>query len=135
GTLSPGAPITLGLQVDNDGPSVATGVTVSFPIPAGYTVTNGGPQVGTYDPATRVWPIGTMPPGTLARLILGDRVNATGPTTLTATITGSSPPDPNLANNTLTVPPINRPPVADAGPAQSVLSNTTVVLDGSRSSD
>jgi hypothetical protein len=135
GTLSPGAPITLGLQVDNDGPSVATGVTVSFPIPAGYTVTNGGPQVGTYDLATGVWTIGTMPPGNLARLILGARVNATGPTTLTATITGSSQPDPNLANNTLTVPPINRPPVADAGPAQSVLSNTTVVLDGSRSSD
>lgn len=54
---------------------------------------------------------------------------------LTATITGSSQPDPDLANNIATAAPPNRPPVADAGAHQEIGTRSTVLLDGSLSSD
>ncbi len=135
GTRSPGSVVSLFVEVRSAGPSSTTGVRVSFPIPAGYAILNGGPQVGTYDGTTGEWIIGAMPSSGLARLILGATVNATGSTALTATITGSDQPDPNPANNTVSVSPINRPPVAGIGPDQTASTNTTVTLDGRGSGD
>ena len=43
--------------------------------------------------------------------------------------------DSNLATVTITVNPINDPPVADAGPAQTVTVGDLVTLDGSNSTD
>ncbi len=135
GTLAPGAIASLFVEVVNDGPATTTGVVARVPLPAGYTFTGGGAQVGTYDAVTGVWVIGSLPSSGLARLIFSARVNPAGSLIPTATITGSSAPDPNLANNTVTAPPANRPPVADAGPDQSVTTNSTVILDGRGSQD
>jgi PKD repeat protein len=41
----------------------------------------------------------------------------------------------SIATTTVTVSVVNQPPLADAGPAQSVIVGTAVVLDGSRSAD
>ena len=43
--------------------------------------------------------------------------------------------DSNTATVSITVTAVNDPPVADAGPAQSIDTNSTVTLDGSGSSD
>jgi RHS repeat-associated protein/uncharacterized repeat protein (TIGR01451 family) len=135
GTLAPGAPANLALEVNNGGPASTTGVTVSVPVPSGYTITGQNIQVGTYDAATGTWVVGALPSGGLARMGLSLRVNATGPTAITATVIRSDQPDPNLANNLAVVPAINRPPVANAGTDQTAGVNTTVPLDGRASSD
>ena len=62
-------------------------------------------------------------------------MNPTGPLTLVATITNSSQHDPNLANNTAAPPPVNRPPVANAGADQAVATGATVTLNGAGSGD
>ena len=146
GTLTVGSSVGWSVLVENGGPSLTTGVTVRYQVPAGYTVIGGvGPSHGTYDPATGIWTIGsvgsfTTPPGLgspprRAELALSSTVNATGPMGLTATITGSSQPDPDLTNNIVTAAPANRPPVADAGAHQEIGTRSTVLLDGSLSSD
>ena len=82
-----------------------------------------------------MWTIGDSPRGRPARLTLNLRVNATGSIDLRGAITGSSQPDPNLANNVIVPERINRPPVANAGADQAVSTNGTVLLDGSGSFD
>ena len=134
GNLSPGTNVGLFLEVNNHGPASTNGVTARFLIPPGYRNVTGGPQVGTYDVSTGVWTIGAMPAFSLARLILSAKVNETGFTGLTANVT-SDQPDPNLTDNSVTFPPINRPPVLNAGPDQTAVTNTTVNLDGTQSSD
>ena len=135
GTLAVGTTTSLSLQVRNGGPASTTGVVVSVPVPAGYTLTSAAATVGTYDAATGTWMVGALSSGNSAGLDLGLKVNATGPTTVTAIVTGSTAPDPNLTNNTIVVPAINRRPVANVGADQSVSTNTTVQLDGRASSD
>jgi len=94
--------VTFFIEVDNNGPAPTDNVKVNFKIPAGYTFTGGAPQVGTYDINTGDWVIGTLVSGGLARLILGATVNSNGPYDLSASITSTSAPDPNLADNAAT---------------------------------
>src|SRR6185503_3479022 len=109
-----------------------SGVSAQFLIPPGYRDFTGGPQVGTYDLNTGLWTIGSLPASGLARMILGAKVNETGFTGLTASV-ASDQPDPNLADNSVTFAPLNRPPVIDAGSDQTGTTNTIVNLDGTRS--
>ena len=134
GNLSPGTNVGLFIEVNNHGPASTSGVTARFLIPPGYRNVGGGPQVGSYDLTTGVWTIGAMPAFSLARLILSAKVNETGFTGLTTNVT-SDQPDPNLADNSVTFPPINRPPVMNAGPDQTAITNTLVNLDGTQSGD
>ena len=135
GTLAVGSNVSFVVLVDNHGPASTSGVTARFQIPAGYTLKGGGPQVGTYDSATGNWTIGPLSSSGGAALFLTGTVNATGPLGLSATITGSSAPDPDLTNNIATPTPANRPPIANAGAHQTVGVGSTVVLDGSLSND
>ena len=122
------------VQVQNNGPASTSGIVAQFSIPPGYRNITGGAQVGTYDLSTGVWTIGAIPAGGLARLLLNGIVNDTGFTGLSATVV-SDAPDPNLANNSVTFPPINRPPAINAGPDQTATTNILVNLDGTGSSD
>ncbi len=135
GTFPYGAGVSLLLEVTNGGPAATTGLVVRFQVPAGLTVVGGGTNEGTYDLATGTWTIGSQLSGQRAHLDLRVTVNPTGPVGLIATITASSQPDPNLANNIAAPAPLNRPPAANAGLDQAVSTNATVALDGSGSGD
>jgi len=133
GTVRPGAIVGYFFSLSNLGPAQASNAHVRFKLPPGFTVNFAGPQSGTYDPATGDW-IVPNPSGT--GLGVNATINATGSIRpVTAIIISSDNPDPNPANNTAIAPTLNRPPMADAGPAQSTVSNTTVTLDGTRTSD
>ena len=138
GNLTPGTIVPFFVAVENNGPATATDVTALFKVPAGYTVDTTEVLFGdgTYDRATGIWNIGSMTAFVDFRVLaISARVNATGPMAVTAMITGSSQPDPDLSNNIVTAFPPNRPPVANAGVDRTISANTTVNLDGRGSSD
>jgi len=91
------------LEVRNSGPRTPSDLAVHFLVPAGYTVLNGGPDVGSYDPGTGLWTIGSLVPGITARLTLGTTVNMTGPYDLLASVAANSTPDPDHANDSAAV--------------------------------
>jgi RHS repeat-associated protein len=98
-----GSTFNVGLDVRNDGPANADDVAILFQPPAGFTLTNvavhfGGP----YEQGSGTWSVGTLANGGLGRIILTLRANATGPHDLSASITNSSVPDPDPADNTVT---------------------------------
>ncbi|HZL92564.1 MAG TPA: Ig-like domain-containing protein, partial [Vicinamibacterales bacterium] len=136
GTRQPGDIATMLFDVVNDGPASASNVTAEVRIPAGFTIAGLSVTSGTtYDQATGNWTIGNMHYGRLVRVQVDLRVNATGPIELRAAVTNSSAPDPNLSNNVVIPPRINRPPVANAGADQPASAHSLVSLDGSASFD
>lgn len=93
--------VTFTVGVTNNGPNAATGVIVNDALPAGLTLVLAAPSQGVYSPITGVWTIGALAVGQAVLLALVATV--TGPVgtarTNTATVTASSPTDPNVANN------------------------------------
>jgi RHS repeat-associated protein len=137
GTIVPGTQLTVFLHATDKGPSPSgADLKVHFKLPPGFTP-NGqiGVSVGTYDAATGVWDIGPVAVNTNANLIGVVVVNATGSTELTGTIISGTEHDPNLANNAVTAPHINRRPIANAGPDQTVATNALVALNGLQTFD
>lgn len=88
-------PVTFTVDVTNDGPGDATGVTVSDQLPAGYTDVDGNATVGSYDAGTGVWDIGSLANGATATLTVTATVAATGPYDNTAEVASSDQPDPD----------------------------------------
>jgi uncharacterized repeat protein (TIGR01451 family) len=88
-----GASINYVLSVTNASasPLSATGVTVQDSLPAGFTFT-GASGFGSYNSATGVWTVGSIPPGTTRTLTIGGTVAATSGATVTnsAEISASS---------------------------------------------
>ncbi|WP_443937397.1 gliding motility-associated C-terminal domain-containing protein [Pedobacter sp. MW01-1-1] len=91
--------VTFTIVATNNGPSAATGVTVTDLLPTGFTYVSSTQSIGTYTNATGVWTIGNMANAASATLTVTARVNATGNFTNVATIAGAEG-DSNLANNT-----------------------------------
>ena len=136
GTRQPGDIATMLFDVINDGPASASNVAAEIKIPAGFTIASLNVTGGTtYDQVTGNWTIGDMHYGRLVRVQVDLRVNATGPIELRAAVTNSRAPDPNLSNNVVIPPRINRPPVANAGADQPASAHSLVSLDGSASFD
>ncbi|MFN4083066.1 MAG: Ig-like domain-containing protein, partial [Bacteroidia bacterium] len=119
-TPNVGSSITFTVTASNNGPSNATGVVVADAIPAGYTVSSVTPSTGTWSAPN--WTIGNLANGGSATLTVVATVNASGPYTNTATITGNET-DPNLANNSASVTPAPVP-VTDLAVTKSA-SNMT----------
>ena len=98
-TVDPTAPpvgstVVFTLTVSNAGPSDASGVQVSDPLPSGYEyVGHSGP--GTYSPATGTWDVGAVPRGTGAQLRLTARVLEAGDHANAAQISSANESDPN----------------------------------------
>ncbi|HSO13445.1 MAG TPA: sortase, partial [Anaerolineales bacterium] len=93
--------ITFTLTVTNATTSTvaATNVVVSDVIPAGFTYVSSNPSQGTYNNTTGDWSVGTLNIGASATLTITVSVNATGPYTNYAQITGVDQVDPDSTPN------------------------------------
>jgi LPXTG-site transpeptidase (sortase) family protein len=88
--------VTFTIKATNNGPSTATGVVVSDPLPAGLMFVSA--SSGAYDSSTGAWTIGTLANGANQTLMIVAKVTGTSPVTNTATATAVQP-DPVPGNN------------------------------------
>jgi uncharacterized repeat protein (TIGR01451 family) len=93
-----GQNITITVTASNAGPSAAAGVVVSTPLPMGltYVSDDGG---GAFVSLSGVWTIGVLANGASATLNIVATVETTQELEDPAQIIGTSPVDPNMANN------------------------------------
>jgi len=70
-----GQEITYTVNVKNLGPSLATGVVISDPLPAGVTFLRATASQGAYDAATGLWQVGDLEEGQNVSLWVGARVS------------------------------------------------------------
>jgi len=95
-----GSNLTYTLNVTNNGPSTATGVTLTDPLPAATTFVNVTPTQGTCTGSTTVTcNLGTLVNAATATVRIIVTASAPGTSTNTATVTLNEF-DPNTANNT-----------------------------------
>ncbi|MEA3239757.1 MAG: lamin tail domain-containing protein, partial [Candidatus Bipolaricaulota bacterium] len=100
-TPSEGDTIVYTITLTNDGPSDASGITLSDTLPVGVTYVSDDSS-GAYDPFTGVWTVGALANGEIATLNITATVDAnTASTTITnmAEVTTSDQPDPDPTNN------------------------------------
>ena len=105
GPVAAGGAISWALVVVNAGPSTATGVSVTDPLPAGTTFASA--SAGCTGSATVKCSVGTLAPGDSATLVIGattaSSLTSGSSIANTATVT-SSTADPDTTNNTATAP-------------------------------
>src|SRR5262249_50412788 len=105
--------VTYTLNVTNNGPSAATGVTLTDTLPASTTfvsvMTNKGSCTGT---STVNCNLGTLASGASATITIAVTPTAVGTISNTASVTGSEF-DPNTANNSASVTTMVNTPAAD----------------------
>ncbi|SEW45679.1 T9SS type B sorting domain-containing protein, partial [Chitinophaga arvensicola] len=103
-----GSDVTFNIKTGNNGPSDATGVTVTDILPAGYTYKSSKASTGTYDAVTGKWTIGNLAYKATAEMTMTVTINKTGSYTNTATIAGNET-DRVGSNNSSTVAPVPVP--------------------------
>jgi uncharacterized repeat protein (TIGR01451 family) len=62
--------VTFTIRVTNNGPRTATGVQVTDDLPSRVTFVSATASQGTFDPATRIWTVGTLDSGVTATLTI-----------------------------------------------------------------
>src|SRR5262249_62042574 len=98
-----GDPVPFTITLPNPGPAPATGVQINDPLPAGLTFVSATPSQGSYDPATGVWDLGTVNPGTPLTLTLAAVVSSPEAQNNIATVGRADQFDPKPGNNTASV--------------------------------
>jgi uncharacterized repeat protein (TIGR01451 family)/uncharacterized delta-60 repeat protein len=129
-TNYPGGIIIYTVTVTNFGPSSASGVEVSDPLPAGTTFVSATPSLGivTNLVGALSWKVGFLAKDATASLTLVLQVtNSSGAITNSATVTTATP-DPNSEDNTASVVTTIVPPSADL--ALGMLDAPDPVLTG-----
>lgn len=120
-----GDTITYTISITNNGPSNATGVQVSDPLPGGLTYVSSSATQGSYNSGTGVWTVGGLNVGNSASLTITAQVNTgTAGQTLTNTAVvsadqGDQTPGNNTAQAALTVrgtPVVPTPGATPTGP-------------------
>jgi uncharacterized repeat protein (TIGR01451 family) len=91
--VTPGDPVTFTITLVNRGPSNATGVAVSDLLPAGVVYQVDTPSQGTFDSATGVWSVGSLPVGASVTLDVSAIVTTVGTHTNTAQVSAANEPD------------------------------------------
>jgi len=117
-TPNVGDVITYTVTLANDGPNNATGVTLQDVLPAQVSYLSSTATVGSYDPATRTWTVGSVPVGVTQMLTIMALVTSPNPQTNTAAISHSDQFDPDTSNNSNT---------ASITPQQADLELTKIV--------
>ncbi|WP_080057824.1 SdrD B-like domain-containing protein [Spirosoma aerolatum] len=131
GPFSVGQKITYSLTASNNGPITGTDVKVTDLLPGTLTYVSSTP-VNQYNPATGIWTIGTLTPGSSRVLLIEATINAGGSLKNTAIISGANN-DPNHALNdtSRTVTPIIdcnvAPPTLICAISQICKGNTTTL--------
>lgn len=90
-----GETITFTVTAINSGPAAATGVAISDPLPAGLTFVSATASIGSYNPQTGIWTLGTLPNNGAATLQIVATVAASGRKTNTAQVWASDQFDPD----------------------------------------
>jgi uncharacterized repeat protein (TIGR01451 family) len=90
-----GSEVDFTVTVNNDGPSTATKVEVKDQLPSGYTFSSASAPPGTYDDASGIWTVGTIPATGSAVLTIHAVVNASGIYSNAAEVTKSEIFDPD----------------------------------------
>ncbi len=98
---SVGSNVTFTLTVTNNGPSSASGVSLTDQLPSGYQYVSDN-RGGAYVSGTGVWTIGNLAKDASVSLEVTATVNASGNYTNTATVVGDQP-DPVAGNNSSSV--------------------------------
>ena len=126
--------LTFNVIVANQGPSPATGITLTETLSVGLVYESAVPSQGTYDSATGLWTVGALGNGGSAGLTITARVTQAGTVTNTASVTGSDQPDPDLTDNTSIVT-VTTQTIADlaitktqTGPAIPGLATTYTIV-------
>lgn len=79
-----GEEVTFTVTVRNNGPGVATNVTVLESLPPGLQFVSASPSEGNYDPSGGQWFVGTLTPSQSSTLAVTARVTVPGPITVNA---------------------------------------------------
>lgn len=103
-----GQPVSFYVTVKNNGPANATNVELFDPLPDGLTYTSSVPDTGTFDPATSLWSLPSLPSGQTA----------------TITLTGMSV-QPRKVTNTVSIQSLDQ---SDTNPADNSASDSVKVV-------
>lgn len=83
------------IELTNNGPDVATNVSVSDQLPAGVTFVAASPTQGSFSSSTGIWTVGTVNSGSIAQLVLSGRITSAGERVNFAEVSASDQFDPN----------------------------------------
>ncbi len=128
--VAAGDPAKFKVTVTNNGPFAGTGITISDALPPGLTYDPAASSgAGSYDPATGIWTIGSLPVNGEASFTFGVTTHNPGTFTNVATLATVAPSDTNPRNNTDVAALKVHAPVADLSIAKGVFPQTAVVGD------
>ena len=88
-------PTQVTISVHNAGPADANDTLVQVVVPAGSNLTASQASLGTFDPTSGLWSVGTLPTQQSATLTLTLRPQTPGDLTLQAQVTRAGPIDPD----------------------------------------
>ncbi|HRK72627.1 MAG TPA: DUF11 domain-containing protein, partial [Rhodothermales bacterium] len=112
-----GDTVNFTVTVQNNGPNVASAVTLNDILPAGLTLAQVNTTTGNY--AANVWTIGTLPVGQSATMVITATVLTATQITNTASVSNTPETDPVSGNNT-SAATINATRAADVSVAKGV---------------
>jgi uncharacterized repeat protein (TIGR01451 family) len=103
---SPGQNITYTVTLTNNGAADSTGIQIADTLPAQVTYVSHVASQGSYDPINGFWFVGSVASSGSRTLnvLVTVTTNLGNSFSNTASVSSASQPDPNLANNTATVP-------------------------------
>ncbi|NLP57874.1 Ig-like domain-containing protein, partial [Lutibacter sp. B1] len=124
--------VTYILTVANNGPSTATGVSLTDNLPVGLTYVNHSTAEGTFNNGSGVWDIGNLTNGAVATLTIDARVNiGTSGDEITniATSAEGDQFDPNPTGNIQVELIVNQSPLAIDDSSIGNVTNSPVFVD------
>ncbi|WP_442482034.1 SdrD B-like domain-containing protein [Aeoliella sp. SH292] len=139
-----GGSLVYTIDVTNNGPSTASGVTFSDTLPTGVTFDSGSTSVGGLSHASGVVTanLGNIAPGATVTVTINVDVNGNATGTLTNTATVAAPNESNTSNNTssvgtsvqqvidLAVTKVDNDGGANVTPGETIVYTVTVVNNG-----